>query len=196
VFALSDVMYLLRLRLLCFALVVFVFALCLCLLCVSSCVLCLPISKVQMRFVEASIGSGSVPQEAVSKQPISDLLAQLTKSFIDLRQETKKNAETNREREQAIFKALTQRQETDMHNIFENCANMAKERCETLENHINEAMNIERLTVEERNKRHAETIQVLVLFLFLFSLFEICFRVWDSPPPVKQPQNCKIVRFS
>ena len=58
-----------------------------------------------MRFIDASVGSMIRAVDAVMKpdDKLANLIGQLTKSFVDLREETRQSAQQNSDCEMAIF---------------------------------------------------------------------------------------------
>ena len=108
-----------------------------------------------MRFIDASArGVDATPQ-----QPLANLIQELTKSFVDLREETKLDARNSQQRQEGIFKALCQRHETDMTNVLQYNAKLVTESRAIMEKHMQEALRMESASFEERNKMHAADVK-------------------------------------
>lgn len=110
--------------------------------------------RIPMRFIDGGVASMIQAVDAtVASDKLANLIGKLTQSFADLRDETRQRAQQNLNNEAAMFRALSQRHETDMQDMFEKSTNIARERCEQWEKHSREAMEIERTTFESQIKQ-------------------------------------------
>ena len=116
---------------------------------------------VPMRFIDASATMMIKQVDAVSSpKPISDLIAQLTKSFIDMREDNKKSVLDNQEKQETIFKALSQRHETDMQAVLNHNAKIATESFSMVEKHVAEALSSQSSSLEEKSKIHSDAVRM------------------------------------
>jgi len=112
------------------------------------------VQYVPIRFVDGSTGSMIEQVDSVSNKPIMDIIVNLTKSFLQFREETKEHNNTMKEREASLFKALTQRHDTDINTILENTKNIADNRCEFMEKNLMDMFKVERAIFDETAKIH------------------------------------------
>ena len=109
-------------------------------------------APVSMRFVDASV-------KLAPQKPITDMIQQLTRSVVDLREDYKKDTYNNQERQEGIFKAICQRHETTVTNVLQHSATIVAESRTMMEEHVQEALRIEIAVSEERSKMHAAEIK-------------------------------------
>jgi hypothetical protein len=102
-------------------------------------------ASVPMRFTDASV-------KLSPQRPITDLIQQLTQSFLKLREDYKKDTYSNQERQEGILKAVCQRHDTDMTNVLQQNAKLVSESRTMMQDHVEEALRIERVFFEERSK--------------------------------------------